>query len=153
MELDLTSPDEPSLLFVDEDKFFEKEIGAGWIKWLTYLFNTEQKEYNIICFHYCSDEYLHKLNIDFLQHDTLTDIISFQYRHSPIEGDIYISLDRAKENALLYHTSEREEIVRLHAHGCLHFCGYKDKTVSQKKEMREKENYYIREFSRLNGLV
>jgi probable rRNA maturation factor len=151
MDLSFDSLEGPSFLFVDEDFSFEKEINNTWIEWLTFLFDAEQKPFNIICFHYCSDEFLHKLNMDYLQHDTLTDIISFQYQQSPIEGDIYISLDRAKENAKLYGSSEQEEILRLHAHGCLHFCGYKDKTVAQKKIMRERENFYIGEYLRQFG--
>lgn len=143
---DLPEETEDPWIFVDEDKAFCENIDEKWKSWLNAIVNQEQKNLGTVCFHYCSDDYLYNLNVTYLQHDTLTDIISFEYSKDPIEGDIYISLDRAQENAHIFHRILEEEIIRLHAHGVLHFCGYKDKTAKQKEIMREKEDYYIQRF-------
>ena len=93
---------------------------------------------------FCDDEYLHKLNLEFLNHDTLTDIISFDYSIGKlIQGDIFISVDRVKDNAKDFAVSVSEELNRVIIHGVLHYCGFKDKTDADAKLMREKENYYL----------
>lgn len=94
-----------------------------------------------ISYVFCSDEYLHKLNVEFLQHDTYTDIISFDYTlGKTILGDIYISIDRVKENALEFNVPFNNELHRVIIHGVLHYLGNKDKTEEEKIEMRSKEN-------------
>jgi len=103
--------------------------------------NCKEGEINYI---FCSDDYLHKLNIDFLNHDTLTDIISFDYSvGKELHGDIYISIDRVKENASDFKVSFKEELSRVIIHGVLHYCGYKDKSEEDEKLMRSKEDYYL----------
>ena len=93
---------------------------------------------------FCSDDYLHKLNVDFLNHDTLTDVISFDYSvGKELHGDIYISIDRVEENAKDFNVSFNEELARVLIHGVLHYCGYKDKSEADEKEMRFKEDYYL----------
>ncbi|MDW5288971.1 rRNA maturation RNase YbeY [Formosa sp. PL04] len=93
---------------------------------------------------FCDDEYLHKLNVEFLDHDTLTDVISFDYCiGKELHGDIYISVERVRENALDYKTEFQDEINRVIIHGVLHYCGYKDKTESDAELMRTKEDYYL----------
>ena len=93
---------------------------------------------------FCSDDYLHKLNVDFLNHDTLTDIISFDYSvGKELHGDIYISVDRVKENASDFKVSFDDEMARVIIHGVLHYCGYKDKSEDDEKMMRSKEDYYL----------
>lgn len=93
---------------------------------------------------FCSDDYLHKINLDFLNHDTLTDVISFDYsENKTISGDIYISVDRVKENTIIFSTAFNQELARVIIHGALHFCGYKDKTKHQIQQMRSKEDYYL----------
>ncbi len=90
---------------------------------------------------FCDDEHLHKLNIEFLQHDTLTDIISFDNSLGKLlNGDIFISVERVKENALDFGVSFQEELHRVMIHGVLHYMGLKDKTVSEKENMRAQEN-------------
>lgn len=90
---------------------------------------------------FCDDNYLHKLNLQFLQHDTLTDIISFDYTlGNIISGDVFISIDRVKENAKDFNVSFYNELHRVIIHGVLHYMGYKDKTEEDKKTMRSKEN-------------
>jgi rRNA maturation RNase YbeY len=94
---------------------------------------------------FCSDEYLFKLNNAYLKHKTYTDIITFQYSWPPqlIRSDIYISVERVRENAKLYNTSFLNELYRVMFHGALHLCGYKDKTKRDMIQMRSKENFYL----------
>jgi rRNA maturation RNase YbeY len=140
---DLSYETDEQWIFADEDKSFADSIDEKWKNWLNSIVEMELKKPGTVCFHYCSDDFLYNLNVSYLQHDTLTDIISFEYSREPIEGDIYISLDRAEDNARIFQRTVEEELLRLHAHGVLHFCGYKDKTAKQKEIMREKEDYYI----------
>jgi len=90
---------------------------------------------------FCDDAYLHKLNIDFLQHDTLTDVISFDNTIGKlISGDIYISIERVVDNAKDYKVSFDEELHRVMIHGVLHYIGFEDKTVLEKKQMTDAED-------------
>ena len=103
----------------------------------------EEKDFELgeINYIFCNDEYLHKINVEFLQHDTYTDIISFDYTLGKnISGDIYVSIERVKENAQKFNVTFDNELHRVIIHGILHYLGYKDKTEEQKKEMRNKEN-------------
>jgi len=94
-----------------------------------------------INFIFCDDAYLHKLNVDFLQHDTLTDVISFDNTIGKlISGDIYISIERVADNAKDYNVSFDKELHRVMIHGVLHYIGFKDKTVSEKKQMTAAED-------------
>jgi len=97
---------------------------------------------------FCSDEYLLQINQQFLNHDTYTDIISFDYteKKGPLNGEIYISVDRVKDNALQLGSSFKQEIHRVIFHGILHLCGYKDKLKADKLLMREKEDFYLRKY-------
>ncbi len=110
-----------------------------WIKQIA-----SNKGFKIITLNYifCTDEYLLDININYLNHDTYTDIVTFDQseKKTEIEGDIYISIDRVKENAKNQQTEYKEELLRVLAHGLLHLCGYKDKTKSDKAEMRKEEN-------------
>jgi rRNA maturation RNase YbeY len=94
---------------------------------------------------FCSDTYLNELNVKHLNHDTYTDIISFDLSEDEeiIQGDIFISTDRARENSRKYKTSLQSEIRRLIIHGTLHLCGYHDKSAEEKQLMREREDYYL----------
>ena len=114
---------------------------STWISQTILEENLKEGEINYI---FCSDDYLHKINIDFLEHDTLTDIISFDYSMGKeLHGDIYISVDRVKENASDFKVTFNDEISRVMIHGVLHYCGYKDKSEEDKKTMRAKEDYYL----------
>jgi len=120
-----------------------ENILSHWISKLITLEGFKEKEINFI---FCDDDYLHQLNVDFLNHDTLTDVISFDYTiGKSIQGDIYISIERVKENALKFKVSFSEELSRVMFHGVLHFCGYKDKSTSEINEMRSKENFYLQQ--------
>jgi probable rRNA maturation factor len=114
-------------------------------KWIFTIIETENKESGILNFIFCDDEYLLQVNKEFLNHDTLTDIITFDYTEEfdNVSGDIFISIERVKENALLYNVDFLVELARVLSHGVLHICGYKDKTKAQKTLMRSKENHYL----------
>ena len=119
----------------------DTENVSRWISEVILVENCREGEINYI---FCSDDYLHKINLDFLGHDTLTDIISFDYTvGKELHGDIYISVDRVKENASDFKVSFNDEMSRVMIHGVLHYCGYKDKSEDDKKEMRSKENHYL----------
>jgi len=108
--------------------------------WISEIITTENKEEGEISFIFCDDEYLHQLNLEFLKHDTLTDIISFDNSlGNLLNGDIYISVVRVKENSETFKTTFLNELHRVIIHGILHYCGYKDKTESDSKTMRMKE--------------
>ena len=114
-------------------------------KWILEAVDEEGFEVGEINYIFCNDEYLHKINVEFLQHDTLTDIISFDYTLGKlIGGDIFISIERVKDNAKDFNVSFEEELHRVLIHGILHYMGYKDKTDEEKQLMRAKENYYLK---------
>lgn len=112
--------------------------------WISNTISDEGFKEGEINYIFCDDAYLLNLNIEFLDHDTLTDIISFDYTMGKlISGDVYISIERVRENAKDFNVSFENELSRVMIHGILHYCGYKDKTDSDTSEMRSKENYYI----------
>ena len=112
------------------------------------LIRTEGQKVGEIHYIFCSDEYLLQLNQTHLNHDTLTDIITFQYNEpgEPVVSDIYISVERVKENAISFAVSFSDELLRVIFHGALHLVGYKDKTSAQKTEMRRMEDKYLSVF-------
>lgn len=109
------------------------------------IFNEEKKALVRLDYIFCSDDALLQINRDFLKHDYYTDIITFDLSENKTEiiGEVYISVDRVKENAVLLHTGFEEEALRVLFHGALHLCGYKDKKKKDITVMREKEDYYI----------
>ena len=112
--------------------------------WIGAVVKDEGRILEEINFIFCDDDYLHKINVEFLQHDELTDIISFDYSVGKnIQGDIFISVERVADNATDFNVSFTEELHRVIVHGVLHYCGYKDKTVADAKQMRDKENHYL----------
>ena len=123
---------------------FELEDPAFAKAWLLKVIEEEEIQLGEINYIFCDDDYLHKINLDFLQHDTLTDIISFDYTTgNVISGDIYISTQRVADNAKDFKTLFKNELSRVMVHGILHYCGYKDKSDEDVALMRSKEDYYI----------
>jgi len=113
-------------------------------KVLTFLVQNENYQSGDINVIFCSDSYLLKINETYLNHNYFTDIITFDYvEDNIISGDLFISLDRIKENADKYADNFFQELYRVVIHGVLHLCGYKDKSESEKIEMRAKENQYL----------
>lgn len=123
---------------------FELQEEAAYEKWLSAVIVSEDRREGEISYVFCDDEYLLQMNVQYLDHDTLTDIISFDYTiGKEISGDIFISVERVKENAADFKVSFEEELKRVMAHGILHFCGYKDKTDLDEVMMRKKEDEKI----------
>jgi probable rRNA maturation factor len=114
--------------------------------WIEETATTEGKFIASLNFIFCSDEYLHTINIEYLKHDTYTDVITFHYAEPDakyIEGDIFISVERTTENAATYNVSSEKELQRVIIHGLLHLLGYEDKSVDAKNIMTNKEDEYL----------
>ena len=125
---------------VDEFSFQRRNI-KNWIKSAAV---NENKKVGEIQYIFCSDVYLLKINKKFLDHDYYTDIVTFDYdEKNIISGDIYISIDRVKENAKIFEVDFNNELLRVIIHGILHLIGYNDKSDIEKNIMRNKENYYL----------
>ncbi|RYJ43950.1 rRNA maturation RNase YbeY [Flavobacterium beibuense] len=126
---------------------FELENESQYEDWVSEIIVSENKTEGEINYIFCDDEYLLQKNIEFLNHDTLTDIISFDYTMGNlISGDIFISVERVKDNANDFNVGFEEELRRVMAHGILHYCGYKDKTEEDSALMRSKENEKMKLF-------
>ena len=109
-------------------------------RWVSSIIDTEFKVEGTINYIFCDDSYLLKINEEYLKHDTLTDIISFDYSiGKELHGDIFISVERVRENAVDYRVEFTEELNRVMAHGILHYCGYNDKNKEDELVMRIKE--------------
>jgi rRNA maturation RNase YbeY len=109
--------------------------------WISKVINSEGKKEGEINYIFCDDEYLLRINQEHLQHDYYTDIISFDYTMgNEISGDMFISIERVKENAIDFNVSFDEELRRVLVHGVLHYCGYKDKSEEDESLMRSKED-------------
>ena len=133
-----------SISFHSEDVDFQLENEQKFIDWINLTIQQEEKSATEITYVFCSDEYLYQMNLDYLNHDTYTDIITFDYtENSIVSGDIFISIDRVKENAIKFNTTFLNELSRVIIHGVLHLVGYKDKTTEQKQVMRSKEDFYL----------
>ena len=127
-----------------EDVQFDLSNLTVYTDWIEQIIQREEHQLVQLNYIFCSDQYLHSINVEYLDHDTYTDIITFPYTERPyIEGDIFISIDRVKENAEHLNVSFEQELQRVIIHGVLHLCGYPDKTPEQAKQMREKENESI----------
>ena len=109
--------------------------------WISNIIDLEESELGEINYIFCDDDYLLKINLQFLEHDTYTDIISFDYSlGGVISGDVYISTQRVGENAQKYNVTFEDELHRVIIHGVLHYLGFKDKSEEEKNLMRNKEN-------------
>ena len=126
---------------------FSLDNEQAFADWLSAVIVSENKNEGEINYIFCDDEYLHKINVEYLNHDTLTDIISFDYTvGNELNGDIFVSVERVEDNAKDFNVSFIEELKRVLAHGILHYCGYKDKSDSEAELMRSKEDEKIAMF-------
>ena len=108
--------------------------------WMETCIGKQKKQTGEVSIIFCSDDYLYNMNVEYLNHDTLTDVITFDYSEGDtISGDVFISIERVRENAVLYGKTFNEELNRVMIHGILHLCGYKDKTRKDAALMRRKE--------------
>ncbi|MBB3123145.1 rRNA maturation RNase YbeY [Mesoflavibacter sabulilitoris] len=119
-------------------KLLDEAKTSSWISKIIEHHNCKKEEISYV---FCDDEYLHRLNVQYLNHDTLTDIISFDYSiGKTISGDIFISVERVEDNAKYFDVDFNIELHRVIIHGILHYCGFKDKTEDDAKLMRAKED-------------
>ena len=140
---DLPIESEEEINFFNEDIDLNLNSSVQIIAWIKSAIQQEEQQLGVLNFIFCSDAYLHKINIEYLNHDTLTDVITFPYSEDIIEGDIFISVDRIKENANIFGVAFDRELHRVMIHGVLHLIGYGDKTPEDKKIMTKKENQYL----------
>ena len=126
---------------------FELSNEAVFASWISNVILSESKTEGEISYVFCDDDYLLKINNQYLNHDTLTDIISFDYSvGNQINGDIFISIERVAENAIEFKTDFEEEMKRVMIHGILHYCGFRDKTDNDQTMMRQKEEEKMKMF-------
>ena len=126
---------------------FELDNEAQYEDWISRIIESEGFDEGEINYIFCDDDYLHKINVEYLDHDTLTDIISFDYTvGNLIQGDIFVSVERVKDNANDFNVSFEEELKRVLSHGVLHYCGYKDKSPKDEALMRSKEEEKMQMF-------
>lgn len=126
----------------------QESVNTDYTKWLEEIILSEEKKLGDINYIFCDDEYLLKINQDYLQHDYYTDIITFDsVKGKTISGEIFVSLQRISDNASTLSKNYEEELRRVLAHGILHLCGYKDKSEEEEQEMRSKEDFYIAKYN------
>ncbi|AZA61849.1 rRNA maturation RNase YbeY [Chryseobacterium indoltheticum] len=124
-----------------------ESVNTDYTRWLKDIIVSEGKKLGEINYIFCDDDYLLKVNQDYLQHDYYTDIITFDYvKGKTISGEIFVSLQRISDNASTLSKNYEEELRRVLAHGVLHLCGYKDKTEEEEQLMRSKEDFYIAKY-------
>ncbi|GAA4068083.1 rRNA maturation RNase YbeY [Flavobacterium cheonanense] len=126
---------------------FQLENEEQYSSWISNVISSENKKEGDINYIFCDDEYILEINKQYLDHDYYTDIISFDYSvGNELHGDIFVSIERVRENALEFEVTFDEELKRVLAHGVLHYCGYKDKTEEEELLMRSKEDEKIKMF-------
>jgi rRNA maturation RNase YbeY len=131
--------------FSVRDEHFEVSNPIEKKEWLKNAIQAENKITGEIHYLFCNDAYLLEINSKYLKHNTLTDIITFPNTNNPsvISGDIFISIERVRDNAISLNTDFEEELSRVLIHGILHLIGYDDRTSDEKHQMRAKEDYYL----------
>lgn len=137
----------PGIYFHYQDTDFKLSHPRLTAKWLERVAQKEKATLTALDYIFCSDDFLLKINREYLQHDTLTDVITFNYGEegnlTDIEAEVYISTERVRENAQAFKTNFETELHRVMVHGALHLFGYSDKTASKKSIMRGKEDAYL----------
>lgn len=143
------------LNFHFEDREIELPNEQKLEQWLAETAKAEGKHIGELNYIFCSDEYLYEMNVQYLQHDTYTDVITFPYEQEDeptrIDGDIFISTDRVADNAREFDLTFHEELLRVVVHGLLHLLGYEDGTKEEKNQMRNKEDFYLRAWEGLEA--
>lgn len=131
--------------FFSEGVSYRLEHEKDVQQWLLELIGQENLKAGVINYIFCNDDYLLELNQKFLERNTLTDVIAFDYREeeNEVSGDVFISIERTRENAKKYNQAPENELLRVIVHGLLHLCGYDDSTPAQKEEMTLKEDKYL----------
>ena len=137
-----------SIHFFKEDCLIDLRKIQSYKKWVSRVATSHQFSISELNYIFCSDEYLYQMNVDYLSHDTYTDIITFDLsdknsNNTSIEADIFVSIERVKENAKQIGVDFYQELARVMAHGVLHLIGYQDKFEEDKKKMRAAEDYAL----------
>jgi probable rRNA maturation factor len=122
--------------------------GSDVEAWLRAAAASEGKPLAELTYIFCSDEYLHQINLEYLQHDYYTDVITFPYNDDAIHGDVFISTERVADNARTLGVAFQRELFRVMVHGLLHLAGYRDETDEQEAAMRTREDYYLAKIDR-----
>ena len=138
------SEEEQQINFFFEDVNFTLLDESLLTAWLLRAAEDEGRSVSEITYIFCSDEHLRKINIEFLDHDYYTDVITFPYDGNSIHGDVFISSDRVRENAEVAGVSFERELSRVMVHGLLHLAGYDDKSPDDKRRMTEREDFHLR---------
>ena len=126
---------------------FKLEDETIYSDWISKVISSENRDEGEINYIFCDDDYLIGLNQQYLDHDTLTDVISFDYSEgNELHGDVFISIERVRDNATDFNVAFEEELKRVLVHGILHYCGYKDKSEEDEKLMRQKEEEKMKMF-------
>lgn len=139
----MTTSDLELIQYFSEEIDFNLKNSNEVSAWILQTIHAEKGHLGFINFIFCNDAYLLKINQDYLQHDTYTDIITFDYSNTQIESDIFISVDRINENASQRNISFHQELHRVMIHGVLHLLGFGDKSTEEKYIMTKKENEYL----------
>lgn len=141
----------PKINFFTEDITYTLKQKTKIRQWISETIKQEGYRLEELNFILCSDDYLLRINQDYLQHDDYTDVITFDNAEElkTIVGDIFISIHRVKENAQQFQSNTETELCRVMIHGTLHLLGYKDKTKATKTQMTAKEDFYLAQFIRL----
>lgn len=122
-------------------------------KWITYIIKKYNHNVGFINYIFCSDEFLYNINLNYLKHNTYTDVITFNYNNNKtINSDIYISIERVKYNAQTFYVSHKSEILRVMIHGIYHLLGYEDHSEIEKEKMKSLEDYAINLYKNHNYL-
>ena len=132
------------LTFHTEDIDFELANAKKTEAWILQAIENEAGTLSFINYIFCSDTYLHRINVEYLNHDTYTDIITFPYSDETIESDIFISIDRIRENAKTFDVPFEQELHRVIIHGVLHLLGYGDKSEEEQQKMRAREDFWLK---------
>ncbi len=143
-EAPLESLEQGSVVFCSEETDFVLPNETPIREWLRKVAQTEDVPLLELTYIFTSDEYLRQVNVAFLQHDYYTDVITFPYTPGAIHGDVFISIERVRDNAQQYGIPFEHELYRVMVHGLLHLAGYRDETEAQEAEMRKKEDEHLR---------
>lgn len=144
---------EPLIDFLYENINFELEQKEKITAWIEKIIADKKAKYHAITYIFCDDSFLHQINMEYLNHDTYTDIISFDYSEKKdiltISGDLFISIERIKDNAQNLSISFEKEVLRVMIHGILHLLGYKDESLEDEKTMRKEEEKALELFEKI----
>jgi probable rRNA maturation factor len=143
--------DEPERIvgFHVEDVTIDLDRADVWTEWLLSVADREQRPLHEVNYILCSDEYLRRINVEYLQHDYYTDVITFPYAQETLYGDVFISTDRVADNARTNGVDFQHELRRVMVHGLLHLAGYTDETPDAKAQMRVKEDAHLKVYEGL----